>query len=361
MTIATSPASPVTGELVTLTPTITGNVYAIELTATPSTSSLSLGLLLKPREAGSATVVSATVAIEAELTDNTITFDEPGAYTFTVYDYRQIAGSPQFPGDPAGVERVELIAAVTGELVDVGELMALPIVTELGNGGELRVQVTGTLVTAASIVDTLNERSRLAALQPAVAAAVAALVGLPAATMGTDLIDGVNELLATYQSHRVQLLSGAGGIVHRSADTTNQLDRTGVSTTSAAIDLCNELRAAILGHLRNSTSLTLWHVDDDYRNELMVGSAHTLAQATTLLADMRLRMYERHRLQDLTSSPTVHDAADDINPLVTPASPLDDAIVAYLDAILNESTTAPANEPQGVTDLAQKFGFVPKV
>ncbi len=77
------------------------------------------------------------------------------------------------------------------------------------------------------------------------------------------------------------------------------------------------------------------------------------------LADIRLRVYDRHRLED-DSTPgdePVHEDDDTANTLTVATSLLDTAIVAYLDALAELSPATPANEPGGAHEATHRYGF----
>ncbi len=344
MTISTSPAAPVALDDVTVTAsTATGDVVCIEITSVPPTSSVATAIVKLP---GDATVYGAADVVSKKRNALSFTPDVAGEYGVTVYDFRYV------PEMAHTETRYDLIGSESGT-VHIGETLDLPIVTTKGDGATLRIVVVDETVTGASLVDATTERARLAALQSSVTVPLAALVSLTVGAMGTDLVTGVNDLYDAFNRHRVF----TSGSVHAAADTTNSIDTSDADVQESAIKVLNATRAAILGHLEDSTGATTpWHTDDDLKNYPLTAPANSVATAIVLSADLRERVYERHRLQ--ISSPNTHGSSGDAtNPLATSPSALDDVIVALLDAINDSDPTAPTGESEGAQDAQTLYGF----
>jgi len=350
MTITTDPTYPVAGEEVTLSATsTTGDTLAYSITSVPPQSELETGLLLLPNSTDPRGVIQAA---SADLTTDSFTPDVAGEYGVMAFDLARIPGIVQHAGD-GNVERVVLKATQTGT-IHVGVYMDLPIVTTQGHGATLRVTVVDETVRAAELVESTTELARVAAEQSAVESALAALVGVAVNSIGNTLATDVNDLLSNYEAHR----SRTAGSAHAAADTTNVAATTSANSTTGALHVVNDLRDTIMGHLRDSPAPGSggWHTVDDLLNWPIAQPGNTHAAATVVLAELRERVYERHRVQ--VATPAVHGGADGTNVLSAPTV-LDDAIVAYLDAVAEQSPTAPAGEVEGAQDLAHRHGFGP--
>lgn len=337
MAITYSPASPVPGDTVELSSTLetTGRVARWFLTAAPSDSELELSEYLVN---GAGDYVNEFVP------------DAAGRYAFTAYVYQQYSGVTSFSGDPVGSAREVMVASETGN-VDVTSTNELPIVTTGGHGATLELRVNGTTITAASLVDPRSDASRVAALGSAVVSALAALVGQASTAIGGDIATQATDLRTKFEAHRVL----TAGSVHSNADTKNIVQAFSASSKDYGIQLANELHDKILAHMQQGASASpRFHTVDDGKNVPLAARAVDLGSATVLLADMRRRVYERHRAQ--TSSPTVHGVADATN-VLTAATLLENLIVAYLDALAVNTATVATGEAQGAFDLAQSHGF----
>lgn len=338
MAITTSPTYPVPGELVTLTRT--GGVGAMtefELTSKPSTSALTLGFLRAKSGAAIAT----------------FTPDVQGAYGFRAHEYVEYSGFASYPGDPAGAARKELRGSQTGTVYAAATL-ELPVQTIFGHGATLRLRVHGSTVVAAELVRPTTDLARLAALQTSVTTALAALVGVTAEAgqLGEDFVADVRALLDAYNTHRSVVESGQ----HASPDSTNVPRREAPYSVPAAIDSLNDLYDVMLGHMRAGVGGGTWHSADDTKNMPIAVRGTGLAGAVVALADLRERVYERHRVQ--TASPAAHGAADNTPTSAMPNPlPLTSAIVAYLDVLASASPTAQTGDQQGAITLMHAFGL----
>lgn len=338
MAITNSPAYPIPGESVTLTRTGGVGTYTEwELTSKPSTSALALGFLRAPSGAAIATFQP----------------DVQGAYGFRAHEYVEYSGFASYPGDPAGAARKELKGSQTGTVYAAATL-ELPIQTIFGHGATLRLRVHGTTVRAAELVKFTTELARLAAIQISVTSALAALVGVEAeaGALGEDFVADVRTLLAAY-IHHIGVVEGGQ---HSLADGTNVPRREPPYSVVSAIDSLSDLYDWMNGHLRAGVGGGTWHTNDDTKNMPIAVRGQGLAGAVVSLADLRERVYERHRVQ--TSSPAVHGAADNTgaSKMADPL-PLTSAVVAYLDALAAAAPTAPSGEQQGTIDLMHGFGF----
>ena len=333
----------------------TGDTFCYELTSIPTGSRLRLGFLTDPLKSSVPTPLSSAqveqlASLDANVFHDEFTPDVAGEYTIRVYEFRRFDVIPSYPGDPAGDRRFALVATQS-TTVHVGGETLLRIVTERGDGGDLRLQVNDETVRSASIINTTSELARTAALQSAVTTPLAALVGVTVPLLGTLLQAGANNLRTQYNVHR----AAVGGI-HVTGDTTNVVELGAAASQDGAIRLINEIRDELVDHLLNSTDAggAFWHASgsDDLANVPVVGAATTLAAATVLLYDLRERVYERHRILE-----PLHGVADAVNALTAPL-PLDDLVVAYLDELVSANPAVIAREPEGLTDAAHLYGFV---
>jgi hypothetical protein len=354
-TLTSSPVFPAAGETVTLTATgAVGEVVVFEITSIPTDSTVTLGFILTGLDIESSAEVgnSAQGVADREVNGTQFVPDVAGDYDIRIWEFRQFPGyAGCFLGDPVSDGRLELLGA-TDTTLKVGEPLDLPVISKLGDGGTVRLVVVDDTVRTATIIDAATELGRLAALDAPVVAALAALVGVLASSVGTDLQTGVNDLRANYEAHRVDA-------AHQGAftDTDNTVDTTDADSNIGSIDLLNEIREELIDHLTKANTDfpgAAWHTEDDLLNLPLVADATDIRTATVLSADLRERVYERHRI--LTASPIAHDTADVTNTLAAP-SLLDTTIVAYLDAIAEAAPTAPTGESQGVQDLISRFGF----
>lgn len=368
LTLTTSPIFPAEGDAITLTATgDLGTTFVFEITSVPPTSTVSLGFLasrtLTAAETAGPIADTAQSIANNDIIGNSFTADVAGEYGISVYEFTETLGfTAGHDTDPSADARFDLrsIGAFT---IDVGVNMDLPIRTAGDDAVTLRLQVVGSTIRVASIVDALTEKSRVAALQSAVTAALTALVGVAVSALGADLQTNVNDLRTVFNAHRAQI---AGPDSHSVADTVNTVRVVDALSQNDAIDLLNETRAALIGHLRDSSSQGAglrWHEHvtnaDDLKNGPVVDEARTLAEATVLLSELRFRVYDRHRLEDddTPGEAPVHDEEDTANTLASSATLLDDAIIAYLDAIAEVSPTTPTGEPPGAQELTHRYGF----
>jgi hypothetical protein len=338
MTISTTPAYPLPGEEVTLSRTGgIGSYTEYELLSVPSRSTLTTGLLRTNSGAAS----------------DTFKPDVQGAYSFRALEYVEYSGAGgSSPTDVAGQARRELRGSQTGTVYACASL-ELPILTTIGHSATLRLRVHGSTVREAEILKPSTEVARMAALQADVVAALEGLVGVTTTKglLGEDFVDDVQALATRFNLHAH---TEAG--VHGAADDTNIPRRQAGDSVSGALDQFNDLWDTIMGHLRTNAGGGEWHLHDDGKNLPVTGKASSLASGVVSLADLRERVYERHRVQ--VASPEVHGLADDaLGSRMSDPLPLTVCIVAYLDALAAESPTAPSGEQQGVADLAHGFGF----
>lgn len=333
MTISTDPTYPIAGEDVSLESDIgDASVTVYSLTSKPADSALTLGKLVNAQ--GTAVQV--------------FTPDVPGAYGLTANNYQELCPDPA-----KGI--VLKFLGITTQTIQVGKAMDLPIQALNGHSITLRITVVGSTIRAASLVDAATDLARNAALDTAVAAAVEALVGQTIASVENDLVTNANDLRAQYEAHRV--LVGSVSAVHVSADNTNITISKPARDVQTAVILVQELSTRVMNHLMPGFQDTGWHNGTawDTRNYLMVLPRCTnLAQATVLCADLRERVYERHRV--LTSDPASHVNADTTNASAAPKT-LTSAIVTYLDYIAQGDPTAPTGQSEGIGDAQAKLGF----
>lgn len=343
MTLVLNPVYPIAGDAVTisfLAPL--GNTVQAELTSVPPKSALVIGPLLNK---------------SGEPTDQ-FTPDVPGVYGITAHDYLVRSRAASYSGDPAGgsINRYQTTELGT---VYVGVVEELPIVTTLGHGATLRLTISNATVRAADLASPLSDVSRKALLDTAVIAALAALVSLPVSGLDADFATDVQALRLAYENHRVQ--TGGGSPIHTVADTTNVSRRERPTSIAAAIDVLNDLWQVIGNHQTQGPGGGTYHVNDDGVNNLVTAQAKTLGQATVMKADLRGRVYSRHRVQVGATTQQVHGSADNTALSVMPAPlPLPVLIVALLDTIVATSATAPTGEQDGAMDVEHKLGFTPR-
>jgi hypothetical protein len=327
--VTSDPEVPVEGDEITLTSTGSGGTFVRwELTSTPDESDLETGFLLRGGE-----------YLDA------FTADTAGEYGVTAYGY-------VYRKDPvSGIALTQpVLVGSESSTVHVAVAMDLPITTTLGHGATLRLSVLDETIADAALVLPLTELSRVAALDTAVVAALVALVDQDVTAIGTALATQANNLGLTYADHATD------GTSHPLAvDSYNSIERDETSSRDEAIVFVNYLAGLVTSHASAGSEETVpWHLVGDTKNTLLAPRATTLPGAVVLLADLRERVYERHRVQ--TASPGVHPMPDATNPLSAPT--LQDAvIVAYLDAIADASPSAVAGEPEGATLLAGAWGY----
>jgi len=367
MAIVISPLYPVAGETVTLSlDNDTGNETGYYIDNSPARSDIEAGFLGTRISSGSRvgddeddtsglTEFDSTKfqeMIDAGVLSSTFVPDAAGEYEFVAHEVRKVTGIPSYPGDPSGAIVQEVILTQSTSIY-VGEYVDLPIVTAAGDGADLRLQINNSTVRAATLENHRSDRSVVAAKQAAVLAALNACVGITAAAIGTDLATGANDLLTEYELHRA---IGGAGIVHVLADATNVATISAATSPEGALLLLNHLRTIVVSHTQTSTAAGggAWHTVDDLINTPLAAAAVDVSTATVLSADLRERVYERHRVQ--IAAPATHLTADAGSALAAP-SVMDNVITAFLDALVLDGNTAQDNENQGEVDLRAKYGF----
>lgn len=353
MAITYSPIYPEPGDSVEflITGTSADLPVVYELTSVPAQSSVVTGLLLIDLSGDATAPTSPVEALELGYEASAFVPDEPGEYGITAWIYSTASAMPSYVGDPSSDDRY-VYSTTESVTLKVMSSVDLPIITERGDGATLSLAVDDQTIRTAELVDPTTEAARTALAMAGPVAALAALVGQTIATVGTDLQTGVNDLRAKYEAHRVKV---AG--CHDSVDATNYTGTTACTSQAGAILLLNKLREVVLAHMRNSTSGTSWHDDDDLCDVPLCGPATDLASATVLSADLRERAYEDHRQRDAANPPDCHGAHDAVNELAAP-SLLDELIVSYLDAIASIIPAAPAGEHAGAIAAWHRYGFI---
>ena len=339
MAVVISPLYPVVGEDVTITSsTNAGTITVVEVTSVPSIATLALDILrLDEADAQGQDQGDAGALKTAEQLQNTniTAFDAPGEYGVVVYQIQEIPGIPATVNDRGGERRFRILGTDTGT-IHVGAIAELAIATIHGDGASLRLQVNDGTIRAASLVDHANEPSRVAALDAAVVAALAALVGQPIVSVGASLVGATNDLLRNYTAH----IADAG--VHTvAADTTNDVDYTPAANVEGALFLLNQLRQALTFHLTGgSGAASPWHTDDDFSNIPTTATANNRAAATVLCAELRERVFERHRIA-IDSATRVWQVDQSGGPAYA------DETTDFADAGANDVDPFPAGEAVG--------------
>ncbi|MBM61365.1 MAG: hypothetical protein CL484_00270 [Acidobacteria bacterium] len=346
MTVTYTPALPVAGDTVSLayspTPVTAATDVAFAIASVPNGSSYAIGPLVDLDGKPSSEFVP----------------DIGGEFGFEVVGQYAFDAPPAFAGDPSGQLRTAFDVLDTAS-VSVGELVSLPIAAG-PDSLRLTLGIYGDAVGTATLDEASTDVARVVSLLPAVQIATAALLGTVVPAMGDDLILQSAELRGAYENHRSNLPTdyhATGGVPL--PDTTNVCERFAPESVDAAIALVGELSNRLTQHLAQIPPavpvLTRWHPDDDTRNGPVSPFDGTLAGATVHLADLRYRVFERHRV--MTSPPPIHAIADTDNALSAP-SPLAVLIVAILEGFAAQAITAPAGEQQGRLDAETRFGFV---
>ena len=345
MAIVATPTYPVSGDEISLSVSSPlGNEFVYEIVSVPSASTLSTGLL--GRVASGKTGTAQNLADDDSWFDG-YTPDVPGEYVLKVFEYAKTVAAPRWDEDGTAEVWSRLVSTST-TTINVGAFVDLPIVTTAGHGAVLRLQINDETVRGATLVNPTTELARVAALDVQVTSALAAIPGLAVSAVATDIQAGVNDLLTKYEAHR-QLTTGG---VHAVADSVNVSSLFAAKSQDGAIALLNELRTRLVGHLKAGT----WHHGvDDSKNVPLVGPASSLGQATLLLADLRLRVYDRHRQQ--ISAPAVHNVADNTNTLTVATSAVDTVATTYADVIIDTNPSVTAGEAEGAIDAQHRYGF----
>ncbi len=330
MATTTSPTFPLPGQAVRIGLSAPlGNTVRGALTSVPSGSALAVGGLTDPATG---------------LPTDTFTPDVAGVYGIEAHDYRHVVA---FGG------RDDYLNTESGSAY-VATWMDLAIRTQGGHGATLRLTVAGAAVAGAALVSPLSELSRVAALDSAVVTALTGLVGVVTTALDAEFVADVRVLRAAYEAHRI-IMSGSPG-VHQTYDVTNVMRRETPTAIAAAILTLNDLYDQLTGHTTATALGGGWHYNDDGINVPLCGKATDLGSAVVLKADLRERVYERHRVQVGATVLQVHGSADTTNGIAAPL-PLPVLIVAYLDALALALPTAPAGEEQGAVTLAHNLGF----
>lgn len=341
MTITYAPTDAMPGDTVTLS-IVDADSSHFALTSVPSESELELGLLY---DNGGNEV-------------DTFVPDVSGFYEVSAFEVREFRFPPSFPGDPAGAARTELVAVDSGT-VAVCDPLDLFVVDVNGNRFRAGIIVRKDEVIGAKAAEPNNEITRVVLLQPSVQAAVAALPGVPVATLGEDLIAAVNALRANYEGHRTN--NGGATNYHvvsgtPAPDNINVVERAPAESIEEAFALLDELAAVIQRHMINvPPAAAQWHEVDDTFNPLLTSAGATMREKTAFLADLVYRRYGRH-LDQFGGAPHVH-ATQDVTNVPSPPTPLSVLIATILDELAKLTTTAPAGEQPGAVNARHMYGF----
>lgn len=368
-TLVTSPVFPVEGNTITLSVTgSTNDTFVFEITSVPSTSALATGFIAD-QDGLDNTIITQSNAqslVDQDLIGTSFVGDVGGQYGISVWEFREAVGFTQgHDADRNSDARFDLQATTTFT-IDVGVNMDLPIVDRNGDGATLRLNVASTTVRVASLITSTTEKGRVATLQTAVIAAVAALVSVSTTTLGTDIVAAINDFRSRFQDHLKQIAAPAA---HRVVDATNVTLINPAVDISSAVTMVNDLSEKYVAHCITSSAEVLafeWHENDvarggfdDLVNLPHAREAVTLADATVLLADLRDK-YTLHLSAAVSPlvEPQVHTEQDTANVLIVATSLLDTAIVTYLAALDDQSPAVPAGEPAGAQALTHNLGFI---
>lgn len=336
MSVTYSPTTPVTGDEVAVSVTVTVNGVA---TAVPDAE-----LTLTAAPANSALVVGDALVDAAGEPSLVFTPDVPGDYSFDVTRYVDNTVAPAFDG---GAEPHIVALDVETFTVSVGQAMTLPIVTAFGSL-VLTIVTTADEVASASLGSATTDRALYASLDATVATKLAALSGVSVAALGPSLPADVGELGTKVDAHF------RNGTAHPTGDGVNTYPKSAPVDQQDAINKLNEIRATYLRHALDSTTSTIhWHGVDDTKNVPIAQVATALAGAVVLYADM-WRCYEAHRVQ--TAAPAVHAGADVTNTL-SAIDPLSDLIKTVLAYMADDTPTVPAQQNQASVEAAALYGF----
>lgn len=336
MTIIGTPTLPVAGDTIKLS--ISGQTSdQYSLTSVPSLSALQVGLL---------TDANGDPTDEFEP-------DAAGHYEVEAHQVREFIVSPSYPGDPIGGTRQEFVALDTGDIF-VGELMEFPIGNDLGDELILRVTVFDDDVQLAEFSSWNTEKARLASMESTVVTKLAALVGVAVTSVAPTFIARTTDLRAKYEAHRPSTTYH-----YVSGDTVNVMERGAADALQSALDTVLELHQRIKRHVTTIPvvpAATRWHQVDDTENVPVCTPVLSLPGAFVALADLSWRVYTRHLGETASGHGNIHKVADTTNTL-TAITPLEDLIVAVLDALADQAPTAPDGEQDGAIEAANLYGF----
>ncbi len=355
MAILTDPTWPVFGEELELDADATsGTLFVFELTSKPSESEAAIGLLYSPQVAGEL-LTSASAIARAGAQISTFTPDVAGEYEFKLYDFQEILGVISSDSSRFRESSIRLLDSQT-ETIHVGALIQLPIRTQNGHGCTLQLQTNDDTIRAAELVDPLDEISRIAALDSSVLSALEDLTTETIPLVGTDLQTGVDDLVENFNAHIDDDPSHAPF-----TDGNNAVTREyPAKTQETAIEKLNEAREKFVLHVSATSARVRSHSNDDSATAPVAATASDLASATVLLADLRERGYERHRIKGNGATPPIHDnAGGDTTNVLTAPSLLDVFLVAYLDTIVALDPATVAGEARGARKAAHRYGFKP--
>ena len=275
---------------------------------------------------------------------DTFTPDVPGAYAVQADIFRKVYGRVAYEGDIAGDEREAYTESQTATIY-VGDVLDLPIVTLLGHGVTVRLGIFNATCRTAEFALPLTDASRVAALDATALASLATCVDVAVTALEDSLETTVTDVRAAYEAHRTH---GASS-VHVAADTVNVAAAKRPYAVVSAIETLNDVHDKMLAHMKAEA----YHTAADTKNRPLCGKAETTAQAVVLSADLRWRVYNRHRLQ--TGSPAAHGSGGDSTNTLTAIKPLATVIRDYLDALL--LATAPTGEQSGAVVALNALGF----
>lgn len=352
MTVAITPTYPTPDTSVTLSASgSSANVHAWELTAKPSQSDLQLGLLTKTGVRAGATSQG---IVDDGLETATWEPDASGEYTFTRRGYLRQISIPSFGGDADETRNV--LVDTESAVVHVGAIRRLPLETVHGSI-VLSLQVNDETIRAAELLEPSSEVARIAGLDTTVQTKLSALVGVTVANLTDSLQSIANTLRTKFEAHRILT---SGGTIHRIADNASATNLYSANSDDAAIPLVHQLRTRLTGHLVAGVAAagagTNWHEVDDTFGELVSAQGSTKTRALVTAIELAYRLYEPHRSRVGSAPNRIHIGADTANGM--PAiKPLPDLVVAYLNAVLAATSSAPAGEGEGAADLGA-LGFL---
>lgn len=340
MTVALSPLYPIAGEAVTVTQTITVDSQSVTvdapmvtLTSVPPESALETGLIVDDSGTASAT----------------FTPDVPGEYVYRCEAFREFVSPVMYEGAPGGSYSIA-ISEDTGT-INVGQAMDLRVATLTGHAITVRVEVVGSTVRAAELLEPTAGVAEAAVSDSTVITKLAALVGVASSSVGPDLIANVADAVAEYGDHRTQ-----AGVHSASGDTVWTYVRARPYDKTTAIQQLNDLRYYLTAHMTKASEQSpsvAWHATDDNKNVFIVAPAQDLPSAIVLWADY-YRVYEAHRTQ--TATPAAHLVSDSTNTLPT-VDVLTDLLKTLLAYFADETPTVPTGFSDGAVELQSLYGF----
>lgn len=350
-------------QIITL-PNFGGNFVRLWVTSAPEGSELAAQLKAAAQSTTAAPRVEWKTVKTGTTTPIRYTFDKGGAYTFAVQEYElgsTFGGGYQYAEDTAQTE------TKTGNEQTLTIYVGQRMTCKVGAGadtaklvlwvwhGHIRPTTIGTHGEASpAITEASSKRAVIAAVDPDVLTAVAALANSSVITALGTPVDEFKSVVGVFNQH-----VNTVGSVHAETNNLAKCPQMYASATKLTVEGVAALNRALRLHLAND--------ENDPAGDIGPGSstAHTAADTANVpivtgaseddlvaaVSDL-WRCYETHRV----TLSSVHGAADSAND-ASALPPLMTVHRYFFAALASTSPSSPPGQSSGATLLAQSAGF----